>query len=397
MQALEELVTQAGQAEEKPRPYSTRAWAEIARLQLPPPIWFLGDCFGLGYGRVRTHAVFGQGGLGKSRIGCNIARNQVLGMPFGGMSTGDRPLRHLFMGTENGLHRLQNDIRKMSAGLSSEDVAKLDAHIFIATLEAPDDPYVTLEDPANVERWRVTLEERRPDVLWVDPWGDVHAGDANADKDARWTVAELSKLFDTVNREAAVVVLAHARTGAKNIMEAIGYDGANFGKGSKALYSCARSVFNLAPGSEDENPPIVAACPKNNDGPRPGTFALQLDPTSMTYEVVAGFDVDAWLDELRDRTTGKKKATPSRRLSEEDAIALLPGETDTAPGVRRRLRDAGAKRDEADDLVKRLVASGRWEQWRPPGRNPPTYIGPESAMKARRELWAKQHQRELPC
>lgn len=396
MQALEQLTAQAAPVKEQARSYSTRAWGEIARLMLPPPVWFLGECFALGYGRVRLHVIFGQGGLGKSRIGFNIARNQVLGQPFGGMVTGDRPLRHLFMGTENGLHRLQNDIRRMSAGLSQEELDRLDTHIFIATLEAADDPYVTLQDPANVERWRTTIENRQPDVLWVDPWGDVQAGDANAETDTRWTIAELIKLLGSVNRNAAVVVLAHARTGAKNIMEAVGYDGANFGKNSKALYSCARCVFNLAPGSEDENPPILVACPKNNDGPKPESFALLLDPTSMMYECVPDFDVDAWVAEMRDRANGKRKTAARCRLSEEDATAVLCSETDTAPGVRRRLRDAGATRDEADDLVKKIVASGKWEQWRPAGKNPPTYIGPESAMKMRREQWADQQQRKLP-
>jgi hypothetical protein len=395
MQALEALTAQAAPSEEKARPYTTRAWGEIARLSLPPPVWFLGECFALGYGRVRLHSLFGQGGLGKSRIGMNIARNQVLGMPFGGMATGGRPLRHLFMGTENGLHRLQHDIRKMSAGLSAEPLALLDAHIFIATLEAVDDPYVTLTDPANVERWRATVEQRRPDVLWIDPWGDVQAGDANADTDARWTIAELTKILGVVNQNAAVVVLAHARTGAKNIMEAIGYDGANFGKGAKALYSCSRAVFNLAPGSEDENPPVVVACPKNNDGPRPSTIALLLDETTMTYSEVPDFDVEAWLEEIRERANGKKKAKPMRQMSEEDAAAFLTGETDTITGARKRLRDAGVNRDDADDLIKKVLASGRWEQWRPTAKNPPTYVGPPSAMKARRELWAKQHQREM--
>ena len=80
MQALNELMAQAKPVVEKVRAYSTRAWGEIARLALPPPTWFLGQCFALGFGRVRLHAIFGQGGLGKSRISMNIARNQVLGL-----------------------------------------------------------------------------------------------------------------------------------------------------------------------------------------------------------------------------------------------------------------------------------------------------------------------------
>jgi len=396
MQALDALTAQAVSAAEKVRPYSTRAWAEIARIMLPPPVWFLGECFGLGYGRVRLHAIFGQGGLGKSRIAMNIARNQVLGRPFGGMTTGDRPLRHLFMGTENGLHRLQYDIRKMSAGLSSDEIARLNANIFMATLEEADDPYVTLEDPANIERWRVTIEDRRPDVLWVDPWGDVQAGDANAENDARWTVAQLTKLLGSVNSNSALTVLAHARTGAKNIKEAIGYDGANFGKGSKALYSCARSVFNLAPGGEEDNPPILVACAKNNDGPRPGTFALILDQTDMTYQYQADFDVDTWLAEVRERANGKKSAKPHKTLTEEDALALLGNETDTSAGARNRLRSAGANRDEADDMIKRLIGSHRLEQWHPKGKNMPTYVGLPAAIQERCALWEKQKQRELP-
>ena len=397
MQALEQITAQAKPPEEKVRAYSTRAWGEIARLAIPQPIWFLGQCFALGYLRVRLHAIFGQGGLGKSRMSMNIARNQVLGLPFGGLSTGTKPLRHLFMGTENGLHRLQHDIRKMSSGLLPEQIALLDEHIFLATLEAADDPYVTLSDPANIERWHVTVEERRPDVLWVDPWGDVQAGDANAESDARWTIAELTKILGAVNRDAAVVVLAHARTGAKNIMEAIGYDGANFGKGSKALYSCARSVFNLAPGSEEENPPVIVACPKNNDAARPEAFALTLNMDDMTYKHDPDFDLDAWLEDVRDHAKGKRSSTkPVRqRVSEDDALGMLREETDTASSIRRRLREVGATRDEADDLVKRLVDSGRWEQWRPPGRNPPVYIGTEAAMKVRHDKWMDQHQKKL--
>ncbi|MDD5705847.1 MAG: AAA family ATPase [Kiritimatiellae bacterium] len=396
MQALEQLMIQAGAVVEKTRPYSTRSWGEITRMLLPPPVWFLGECFGLGLGRVRLHVIFGQGGLGKSRIGFNIVRNQVLGLPFGGMPTGNKPLQHLMMGTENGLHRLQSDTRKMSAGLSEAELSRLDAHVFMATLEQPDDPYVTLQDPANVERWRMTLEERRPDVLWVDPWGDVQAGEANAETDTRWTITELLKLMAGANPNGAVVVLAHARTGARNIMEAVGYDGANFGKNSKAMYSCARCVFNLAPGSEDENPMILVACAKNNDGPRPPTFALRLDPDSMTYEVAPGFDVDAWTEELRERANGKKrKAKSHTELTEDEAIALLGDKTDTTAGIRKMLRKKEITRDDAADLVKKIVASGRWIEWRGIGKNPPTYIGTPAAIKAQRELCMQQRQGEL--
>jgi hypothetical protein len=380
------------------RPYSTRSWGEIISLDLPPPDWFWGACFALGYGRVRVQVIFGQGGLGKSRISMNLARNQVLGLPFGGMTTGTRPLRHLFMGTENGIHRLQYDIQRMSEGLTDDQKAALDNYVFLATLEAPDDGFVMLADEDNRARWRDTVEKRRPDVLWVDPWGDVQAGDANADADARWTLTELARILGAINPGAALVILAHARTGAKNIMEALGYAAANFGKGSKALFSSARCVFNLAPGSEVENPPVLVACAKSNDGRRPAPFALVLDTETMTYSVDPDFDADAWAADILDLANGKKRAkSKPQRLSETEALAMLGSETDTKTGIMQRLKDKGLTRDDAYDLVQRLVSSHKWEQWRQPGKNMPTYIGTGLAVKARMAQWGKDNQPELPA
>jgi len=349
------------------RPYSTRSWGEIARLNLPPPVWFWGECFALGLDRVRLHAIFGQGGLGKSRIGMNIGFNQVLGLPFGNMPTGNKPLRHLYMGTENGLHRLQYDIRRMSNGLLQAEQEKIDAHIFLSTLEAPDDPYVILADPANADRWRATIEYRQPDVLWVDPWGDVQSGDANADTDTRWTLTELTKILGSVNRNSAIVILAHARTGVRNIMEAVGYDGANFGKGSKALYSCARCVFNLAPGSEDENPPIIVACSKSNDGSKPRPFALTMSPDSMTYEVDPTFDVDSWLADIRDRAKGKLKANTKAQNGKADMLSRVPLDKPISKdALIGSAQGAGIGEKKARRLINELVEEGSLHVWRIP-------------------------------
>lgn len=282
------------------RPYSTRAWDELARMQLTPPEIVWGG-FALGGSCV----IFGQGGLGKSRFALNLARNQVLGIPFAGIPTAPRPLRHLMMGSENSIHRLQNDVRKMNAGLSPEQIATLGEHIRLATLEGPEDCHISLASPRNVERWRVTLEGFPPDCLWVDPWGDILDGEANSDEDTRQTLSALRRLLRKVSPEAGMGILAHARTGARNIAQAIGYDAANFGKGSKALYSAARCVWNLAPGDESENPVLVCVHGKSNDGPKYPPFAVSLDPETMTYTRAEGFDFDAWKGELSARANGK--------------------------------------------------------------------------------------------
>lgn len=303
------------------RPYTTRAWDELARMELTPPEIVWGG-FALGGSCV----IFGQGGLGKSRFALNLARNQVLGVPFAGLPTALRPLRHLMMGSENSIHRLQNDVRRMNAGLSPEQVATLGAHIRLATLEGAEDTHISLASPRNVERWAATLEGFPPDVLWADPWGDVLAGESNADEDTRASAAALRRLLRKVSPAAGLGILAHARTGARNIMQAVGYDAANFGKGSKALYSCARCVWNLAPGDEEENPVLVCAHAKSNDTPRIPPFAVSLDPETMLYTREAGFDFEAWRDEVAARANGKgggRKPPVPLETFRPDVLAVL--------------------------------------------------------------------------
>lgn len=372
------------------RPYSTRAWDELGRMSLAPPVMVWGG-FSLGASCV----IFGQGGLGKSRLALNLARNQVLGLPFAGLPTAAQPLRHLMMGSENSIHRLQYDIRRMNVGLTPEEIARLGAHIRLATLEGPEDTFISLASPVNVDRWRLTIEQQKPDVLWADPWGDILDGDANGDDDARNTLAVLRRLLRKVNPSAGLGILAHARTGAKNILQAIGYDAANFGKGSKALYSSARCVWNLAPGDETESPLLVCVHAKSNDTPKEKPFALRLDPETMLYGKEAEFDLDAWVAEVGQRASGKGGGRRTVRLTDDAAFEVLVDATETKTDTERKLRDAGATRDEAKDHIRKLTLAGRWVEWTPQRKNAPTYIGPPAAMERRKKLVADQMQGKM--
>ena len=111
------------------RTYSTRSWLELARMPLTPPSKIWGG-FALG----TTGVIFGQGGLGKSRLALNIVRNQVLGFSFAGLSTASQPLKYLMMGSENSIYRLQHDVKRMMAGLTDAQIEMLDAHVRLATL-----------------------------------------------------------------------------------------------------------------------------------------------------------------------------------------------------------------------------------------------------------------------
>lgn len=372
------------------RPYALRSWGEIARMHLPPPEIVWGGCALSG-----SWAFFGIGGLGKSRVALNIVRNQVLGQPFAGLPTAPRPLRHMMMGSENSIHRLQYDIRKMHGGLTSEEIAKLEQHIQLATLEGEDDTDISLT-PANIERWRLTLEGWPPDVLWADPWGDLLDGDANSDDVARAAISVLRRLLRRVNKDAGLGILAHSRTGATNILQAIGFDSANFGKGSKALYSKSRCVWNMAPGDESESPPLVMVHAKHNDTPGEKPFAIRLDPETMTYRREDDFDLEQWQADLSARARGKRGPKKGPTMTEEQAAeALGADKVGTSAEVIQILRDKGATKDNATDLVKRLVLAGTWEQWHAPVKNGATYVGPPDALKKKRAEVADKLQKKL--
>ena len=386
----ETVQAETSEAAEIVRPFSTRNWGELIRMTLPALVnvwgWFMLGALAV---------IFGQGGLGKSRVALNIARNQVLGLPFAGLPTHPEPLRHLFMGSENSIHRLQHDARMMSRGLTAEQVALLDSNIRMATLEGPEDSYISLASPVNIERWRMTLEEYRPDVLWVDPWGDVLDGEANSDEDVRATLSTLRRLLRRVNGNALTVILAHSRTGAVNILQAVGYDAANFGKNSKALYSSARCVWNMAPGDESEAPPLVMAHAKTNDSQKERPFAIRLDPETMTYNREDGFDLEAWQADLSAHARGKRGPKKGPTMTEEQAAEALGDKVGTSAEVIQILRDKGATKDNATDLVKRLVLAGTWEQWHAPVKNGATYVGPPDALKKKRAEVADKLQKKL--
>mgnify|MGYP001209449469 CR=1 FL=1 len=289
-------------------PYSTRGWGELHALELPPRETFWGETFAL----CQVQVIFGQGGLGKSRIALNLARNQVLGQPFCGLQTGARPLRHLMMGSENSIHRLQGDVRAMSNGLSPDQITLLGEYVHLATLEFPGDAFISIGDEDNVSRWERTVRGVRPEVLWVDPWGDVLSGEG-VDKDVRETLTLLIRIARQVNPDCAIVILAHSRTGAQNIALAVGFGAADFGKGSKALYSAARAVVNLAPYDESDQPPILCVCAKSNDAPRFPSFVMGMHLVDRTYDTCGGVDVEAWREEVTAKMAAKRSATREAR------------------------------------------------------------------------------------
>jgi AAA domain len=262
------------------RGYTIKGWREVLDTLVPPREYFFGSDF---FGLEQIQCIIGQGGLGKSRFALNMARNNVLQLPLCDQPTGTRPLRHLFIGSENDIHRWKIDMACMSRGLIGRELDLLEENIHVTTLEAEGDAFINLGDEDAVARWEETLERFKPDVVWVDPWGDVIDGESCSDGDIRKTLSKIIRLTRAVNPKAGVVILAHARTGRTNIEQCVGYDAPNFLKDGKALYSTSRAVVNLAPYDESEHPLIVMGFAKNNNGKKPVPIVIGLDDKTLTY------------------------------------------------------------------------------------------------------------------
>lgn len=287
-------------------PFTIRSWTEIQNMALPPRDTFLDEVFAL----AQTQAMQGQCGVGKSRVATNLARNNVLQIPFGGLSTGTRPYRWLFIGNENGLHRLKRDITAMSIGLNADQVKLLGDHIFMQSLETLDDSFICLSDDKVKQKWASTVAAIKPDIVVTDPWGEIQHGDPNNDLDTRQSLRDMLLICRRVNPNVGMLVLHHARTGRANISQAAGWDKGNFGKGSKALYSGARAVINLAPADPEDHSRIVMVCAKANDSAPFETRGLVLNSETMTYDVDPSFDLDAWTADVEGkRRPGNAKLT----------------------------------------------------------------------------------------
>ena len=297
--------------------FSVRGAWEIACLDLPPleTIWN-----GIALSPFAIYGVAGAPGRGKSRVTFDLARQQVLGRDFMGLPTLQRPLKWLIVGSENDIHRLNfemcrflfhadpismkglnNDERKRIAaenGFTAADIERLDANIRPFTLEQPDDCYISLADEDNQKKLTQTMRDETPDVLVVDPWGDLIAGEELNDADVRATVQTLRKCEKDAEINAPCFIVCHARIGANEEAKARGTDEGNFMRNSKCLYSIARYFINVRRASFDDNPPIELVCAKNNNGVKPPPVAGKLNPVTMSYETIADHDADAWQREL---------------------------------------------------------------------------------------------------
>jgi hypothetical protein len=330
------------------KPFTVWKISQFLAWEEPPDLNILGDGLLQKAGLLVTG---GQGGVGKSRYALQMAICQVLALPFLGIETHGEPQRWLFIGNENSVARMKSDLTAMMSQFTPEQFAVLENHVFIQALIEMDDYFIGLGDNEVQQRWLQTLAEIKPTALVADPFGNILVGDLLKDVDVRRTIAELMRIARQVNPDIAIHILHHARTGRQNIVQAVGWDRGNFLIGSKALYSAARTVINLAPGDREDAGRIVMSCGKSNNTKPFATQGLRLNETTHFYEIDPDFDVEAWEADVSGERSGKEKnltiqdiidhiAAAGGKCGKREIVAAMKEEFEcSAKTVQRRIAE----------------------------------------------------------
>jgi hypothetical protein len=247
-------------------------------------------------------AIIGPPGTHKTRLGIATAIASNLGLSVGKLATAGRPLRWLILaGNENSETRYRDDLERITAFLTDEQKERVCSNMFFHVVSEVGDE-IGPESAGFIES---ACKEIKPDVVVIDPLGDLLTED-NSDADMRraikTTVAACRRGSPETN--PAVVFVHHARTGSANIIQAVGYDKGNFGKGSKALLACCRSVVNVAP-ADAECAGILLACGKVNDVRPFETHAVFLD-TNGFYSLDTTFNLTDWQNDVAGMMPGVK-------------------------------------------------------------------------------------------
>lgn len=246
----------------------------------------------------------GVGGLGKTRLAIQLLICQMTGKPWCGLPTAGEPQRAIFLSTENGVRRYKADFERMLRSLTDDERKIVDANFFIPPLTAENDLDLCLGDSAVVARLQATIKHVNPGIVVFDPWADMVDGDENKTEDVRDTLRILRRVLQASAPTAAVLIIAHARTGSSNVLQAgDNYAAGNFMRGAKALFSKVRAEIQLAPGDKDNSNHLVLACGKSNNSAKFSTRGIIFDPETFTYSVDPSFDIDAW----RSDVAGKRR------------------------------------------------------------------------------------------
>ena len=114
-------------------------------------------------------AIFGAGGIGKTRIVNQLIRDLKTGKAlFGRWQTNGRELKILVLQTENSCRRMKSDLWTQCNALTDEELDQIDKDVWWHTLENSDDSFLTLASTENQQRIDDACAEFKPDIIVWD-------------------------------------------------------------------------------------------------------------------------------------------------------------------------------------------------------------------------------------
>ena len=226
----------------------------------------------------------GPPGIGKSRLALQLAIKSVLGHGFLGWETSARGLKWAFLQNENGLRRLEADLRAMTKDMTTAELAALEKHLLIHALVTDTDGHLDLSDPDARRRVIEFVQDSKPDIIVGDPLTAFSIGDLNSDQDMLNTARDFGRIVRQGDPRRIPFLVHHARTGKEARAGVAGADRASYARNSKALYGWTRSQFNVAAVNKDNNDKLFFASGKCNNAPEFKTVIIELDPAAMFYD-----------------------------------------------------------------------------------------------------------------
>lgn len=149
-------------------------------------------------------AVCGQGGIGKSRLILQLAICCALGLDFlNKWKTNAEGLKWLFLQTENGNRRLQNDLAAMMREFSPEEQQVINDAIFIHTLETDDDGFMRVGHANVVAGIDDLIIQCQPDIVVWDPLREVNIGNLDNDADMGDTLSVIARITEKETSNAS--------------------------------------------------------------------------------------------------------------------------------------------------------------------------------------------------
>ena len=279
-------------------------------------------------------AICGAGGIGKSRIAMQLARDLITGRPFlGRWPTNGANIRVLILQTENTCRRLKSDLCAQMSVLAPAERQRFDDHCVFHTLENSDDSFLNLANAENQQRIEAAIAAYKPDLIVWDVLRDFVTDDPNSDRDMQATLSLIGRLTRKHNPKCIALILHHGRTGKAGAASATGFDRGSFARNSKVLFSCVRALINVAPYTPD-NAILLIASGKCNNAEEFQPFAVRLNTRTMSYEPdesITPEDIEAWQSEMAGGNgAGAKRKNPKTK---EDLLKLVPDFGDIAKNL----------------------------------------------------------------